>query len=128
VVLTPDAGVTLATMPNASWPATVARKPGSPGRARRTPLKPLRREGRMFRRTCGDYARVLFILHTGLWVRWTPGFPCALHFGRSNFSMPRACQPRERTLLLALLFDSGIRTYPIHARSVAAYALLLCSQ
>ncbi len=35
-------------------------KPGSPRRSRRKPLKPLRREGRAFRRTCGDYARVLF--------------------------------------------------------------------
>ncbi|WP_424172977.1 CoA transferase, partial [Bradyrhizobium sp.] len=35
-------------------------KPGSPRRARRKPLKPLRREGREFRRTCGDYACVLF--------------------------------------------------------------------
>ena len=31
----------------------------SPGRARHTPLKPLRRECRVFRRTCGDYTRVL---------------------------------------------------------------------
>ena len=38
----------------------VTNKPGSPRRARRKPLKPLRREGREFRRTCGDYARVLF--------------------------------------------------------------------
>jgi hypothetical protein len=30
-------------------------KARSPGRARRNPLKPLRREGRVFRGTCGDY-------------------------------------------------------------------------
>jgi hypothetical protein len=30
------------------------KKPGSPGRARSKPLKPLRREGRVCRRTCGD--------------------------------------------------------------------------
>jgi hypothetical protein len=33
----------------------------SPGRARRKPLKPLRREGRVSRRTLGDYARVLHL-------------------------------------------------------------------
>src|ERR1700680_4019822 len=35
------------------------KKARSPGRARRKPLKPLRREGRVFRWTCGDYTRVL---------------------------------------------------------------------
>jgi hypothetical protein len=37
-----------------SHEATVATKPGHRGRARRKPLKPLRREGRTVRRTCGD--------------------------------------------------------------------------
>jgi hypothetical protein len=32
------------------------------------------------RRTCGDYARVLyFILHARLRARRAPGFPCALY-------------------------------------------------
>jgi len=39
----PDADIKLATMPSASWLATVARKPGSPRRSRRKPLKPLAR-------------------------------------------------------------------------------------
>jgi hypothetical protein len=34
--------------------ATVTQKPVSPGRARHSPLKPLRRECRIVRRTCGD--------------------------------------------------------------------------
>jgi hypothetical protein len=52
-------------------------KARSPGRARRKPLKPLRREGRAFRRTCGFYP-CAFLLHRGLRVRQAPGFPCAL--------------------------------------------------
>jgi hypothetical protein len=55
---------------------TVTRRIRSPGRARNKPLKPLRRECRVFRGTCGDYARVLyFILHARLRVHWAPGIP-----------------------------------------------------
>jgi hypothetical protein len=42
-------------------PATVAKERGSPGRARRKPLKPLRAERRVFRGIRGDYARMLSI-------------------------------------------------------------------
>jgi hypothetical protein len=55
-------------------------KARSPGRARRKPLKPLRREGRVSRRTCGDYSCAFYPLHTRLRVRRAPGFPCALVF------------------------------------------------
>src|SRR5882757_5025468 len=48
----------------------------SPRRARRTPLKPLRREGRMIRLYLW-FCRVLFVAR-GPWVRWAPGLPCAL--------------------------------------------------
>src|ERR1700723_1590915 len=41
-------------------------------------VTPLRRECRMMRRTCGDYACVLFYLHTRLRVQRAPGIPCAL--------------------------------------------------
>ena len=40
------------------------KKARSPGRVRRTPLKPLRREGRMFGQACGD-CRQLFLLLAG---------------------------------------------------------------
>jgi hypothetical protein len=49
----------------------------SPGRARNKLLKPLRREGWVFRQTCGDYARMLFqTLHARLRVLAAhPAFP-----------------------------------------------------
>src|SRR6516165_53703 len=43
-------------------PATVTRKSWTPGRARRKPLRPLRRGGRCFGCTCSDYARVLLLI------------------------------------------------------------------
>ena len=52
------------------------KKARSPRRSRRKPLKPLRREGRVFRRTCGDYARVLYSLRTrGCGCNGHPAFP-----------------------------------------------------
>jgi hypothetical protein len=50
------------------------KKARSPRRARRTPLKPLRGEGRM---TCGD-CRQLFFLLAGHGCGQPPGLPCAL--------------------------------------------------
>ena len=62
----------------------------SPGRARHKPLKPLRRECRVFRGTCGDY-RVLTTIAHGLRVHRAPGFPCALcSLERQIRSKPRA--------------------------------------
>ena len=59
----------------------------SPGRARRKPLKPLRREGRVSRRTLGDYARVLHLIsHARPRVHRAPGFPCALCYRRDKSS------------------------------------------
>ena len=67
------------TLASSRWddPLTmVATKPGSPGRARRKPLKPLRREGRMLRLTCGDYARVLSsFAREATGALSTPAFP-----------------------------------------------------
>src|SRR6266849_468836 len=60
----------------------------SPGRARHKPLKPLRRECRVFRGTCGDY-RVLTTNAHGLRVQRAPGVPCTL-FGRKNSCTARA--------------------------------------
>jgi hypothetical protein len=59
---------------------TGARKPGSPGRARRTPLKPPRREGRMFGQSCGD-CRQLFYLLAGHGCGLHPAFPAPSVFG-----------------------------------------------
>jgi hypothetical protein len=56
---------------------TVAKRNSSPGRARRKLLKPLRREGRLIRHTCGDY-RVLPTTARGPRVLRAPGLPCAL--------------------------------------------------
>jgi len=78
----------------------------SPGRARHKPLKPLRRESRAFRRTCGPPCALLC---ARLRVSWAPGFPCALslervssthHFGRNA--------PRDRNVVSSRC--------PFHAR------------
>jgi hypothetical protein len=50
----------------------------SPGRARNKPLKPLRREGRMFPANLWFLTRVLSTMHTRPRVRWAPSLPCAL--------------------------------------------------
>ena len=50
------------------------KKARSPRRARRTPLKPLRGEGRMFGQTCGD-CRQLFLLLAGHGCGLHPAFP-----------------------------------------------------
>ena len=57
------------------------KKARSPGRARRKPLKPLRRECRV--NLAGPAVTMLvcfFISHARLWVRLAPGIPCALCF------------------------------------------------
>src|SRR3984957_13496437 len=56
---------------------TVTTKPIT-GESTKQAVTPLRRECRMMRRTCGDYACVLFYLHTRLRMRRAPGIPCAL--------------------------------------------------
>jgi hypothetical protein len=74
----PLAGVKLATMLCIA-PMTVTEKSWTPGRARRKPLKPSRRECRRKRRTCGDYARVLFpFAREAMGAICVPGIPCAL--------------------------------------------------
>jgi hypothetical protein len=60
--------------------ATVATKPGSPGRARNKPLKPLRRKRRNVWPTCGDLLACFLLLHARLRVRLAPGVSCALDF------------------------------------------------
>ncbi len=50
------------------------KKARSPGRVRRKPLKPSRREGRMFGQACGD-CRLLFLLQAGHGCGLHPAFP-----------------------------------------------------
>jgi len=66
----PDADINLVTMLRITL-GTVARKPGSPRRSRKKPLKPLRRECRRDRRTCGDLLACFLFLHARLRVRLT---------------------------------------------------------
>ena len=80
VVLTPRRWCQAGRDASASWLAMVATKPGSPGRARRKPLKPFAR-GKLDRsgRTCGDYARVFFCFaREAAGAGQASGFPCAL--------------------------------------------------
>jgi len=56
-------------------------KARSPGRARRKPLKPSRRECRSVSACLWWLTRVLFTLHARLRVHWAPGIPCVLWGG-----------------------------------------------
>jgi hypothetical protein len=98
VVLTPRRWCQAGRDASASWLAMVATKPGSPGRARRKPLKPFAR-GKLDRsgRTCGDYARVFFILHARLRVLAKhPAFPApSLDGGQFPQKLGRSA-PRDR--------------------------------
>jgi hypothetical protein len=65
--------------------AMVAKKPGSPGRARSKPLKPLRREGRVCPRPVVTNSRV-FLLHARLRVRTAhAAFPAPSILGECSF-------------------------------------------
>ncbi len=75
-------------------PARVARKPGSPRRARRKPLKPLRGESRIAPVGPVVITRVVFASHTRLRVQSASGFPCALRFveGPRSQTSGRMCR------------------------------------
>src|ERR1700688_2245152 len=86
------------------------KKARSPGRARSKPLKPLRREGRVFRWTCGDYTRVLPTHCTrGCGCSGHPAFPAPSVFqgrmvdARLGRFAPRECggvfEKHERAIL-----------------------------
>jgi hypothetical protein len=67
----------------------------SPGRARHTPLKPLRRECRVFRRTCGDYARVLPTHCTrGCGCSGHPAFPAPSNGAKDSMQQLGRIAPR----------------------------------
>ena len=90
----PDAP-TLASSWRSDPQAMVAIKPGHQGE-HGISRKPLRREGRNVRRTCGDDARALFCLRARLRVHRAPGFPCALSFSRAISGSTRALSRRGR--------------------------------
>ena len=77
-----DIGPTGRRMPSIRE-ATVAKRNSSPGRARRKPLKPLRREGRMIGHTCGS-RRVLFCCTRAMGASWHPAFPAPSCFSRDK--------------------------------------------
>src|SRR6202008_2116490 len=62
----------------------------SPGRARRKPLKPLRREGRMFGQTWGD-SRQLFLLLARHGCGLHPAFPAPSHLKRARLRRENVC-------------------------------------
>ena len=78
-----EAGAKLARVQRALR-VTVATKRWSPGRARRKPLKPLRREGRMIRHHLW-FCRVLPFMHADRGCELAPGLPCALCILRDMF-------------------------------------------
>jgi hypothetical protein len=61
-------------------------KARSPGRARRKPLKPLRREGRVFRWTCGDYSCAFYLCTRGCGCNGHPAFPAPSDFRGEGFA------------------------------------------
>src|SRR5277367_3826056 len=74
-------------------PGMVTRKPITRESAKQA-VTPLRRECRMMRRTCGDYACVLFYLHTRLRVQ--PRTRHSLRPLHRRVFKPRAlCVPRD---------------------------------
>jgi hypothetical protein len=78
-----------------SLSTTVANKPGTPGRARRKPLKPFAcGNAGMSRWTCGDYARVVYSLsHARLRVHRAPGIPHALILEGEEFELQPGRKP-----------------------------------
>jgi hypothetical protein len=70
-------------------------KARSPGRARRKPLKPLRREGRVFRWTCGDALACLLFYTRGCGCSGHPAFPAPSDFGRMVLTQLGRITPRE---------------------------------
>jgi len=98
----PDAPTLVSTRDNANaLRGDGGKKARSPGRARRKPLKPSRRECRLMRRTCGDYACVLFpFAHKAAGAAAHPAFPAPSAFRRGANQRPgRLTVPREGRVL-----------------------------
>ena len=85
-----------------------SKKARFPGRARRTPLKPPRREGRLFGQTCGN-CRQLFYLLAGHGCGLHPAFPAPSQFWRARAKHHSdAMAPRDCGLASSWLFDIQI--------------------
>src|SRR5258707_10056285 len=72
--------------------ATVSNKPGHRGEREVSRKTIARGMPGLLRCTCGDYARVLYLIsHARLRVHWAPGIPCALcYLGANGFCKARA--------------------------------------
>ena len=105
----PDAEAKLASFDRRAGDG--GKKARSPRRARRTPLKPLRREGRLFGQSRGN-CRQLFYLLAGHGCGLHPAFPAPSHFWRdtceASLGRDGAARTRTRTLLGCLTFKSEI--------------------
>src|SRR5579872_1973364 len=89
----------------------VARKPGSPGRARRKPLKPFAQGmPERFRRTCGDLSSCAFLsCARGCGCAVAPGIPCALDFLGVSIGMIRAQIASRRCLTASFSWKLSLR-------------------
>jgi len=103
--------------------AMVAKKPGSPGRARRKPLKPFAQGvpecfgGPVVTYSCG-----FFISTRGYGCDRAPGIPCALSFPRDVVSQDpdamraagmRRCVQREATAVIARIIGGHGASAPL---------------
>ena len=104
--------------------ATVARKPGTPGRARIS-RKPLRRECRHVRRTCRDLrACCLPFCTQGCGCVSASGIPCALFLSRVDDDVELGRKSRRGNALSRLLRCHAPRKRGIqYSRGVSAQAL-----
>src|SRR5882672_1143010 len=112
--------------PTGFWHAISADNGGkqarSPGRARNKPLKPLRRECRVFRWTCGDYTRVLPTHCTrGCGCTAHPAFPAPSVFeGEWLCARLRRFAPRDANACVDLAHRHCERSEAIHSFFLAA--------
>jgi hypothetical protein len=84
------------------------KKARSPGRARRKPLKPLRREGRAYPAACGDYARMFFYFYIrGCGCVWRARLSLRPLWAK-EFVQLGQIMPRERSSV-ALWFETALR-------------------
>ena len=115
--------------------AMVATKPGSPGRARRKPLKPIAcGNAGSIRWTCGDLLVCFCFSHTRLRVHGTPGIPHALRGGTVDDKTRAHATRSQSRVAKSWLFENGFGAStscslpPLWGRAregVAASALLV---
>jgi len=88
--------------------AMVATKPGSPGRARRKPLKPIAcGNAGSIRWTCGDLLVCFCFSHARLRVHWTPGIPHALRGGTVDDKTRAHATRSQSRVAKSWLFENG---------------------